>query len=77
MQQRLKDMQKETSDAPGATVAEKLKERGFGGLAPANAPPSMVLKDMELKAKQGTNTKTPHFPDMINKALLPAWTEGR
>ena len=74
MHQRLKDIQKETPDTPGATISEKLKERGFGGLAAANAPPAKVLKDMEIKAKQGTNSNTPFFPTDIDKALFPTWT---
>ena len=39
MEERLKDMRKEALDKPGATVHEKLKERGFAGLVAANAPP--------------------------------------
>ena len=75
MQQRLKGMQKETPDTPGATISEKPKERGFGGLAAANAPPAKVLKDMEIKAKQSTNSNTPFFPTDIDKALFPRGPE--
>ena len=76
MEERLKDMRKEALDKPGATVHEKLKERGFAGLVAANAPPAKVIKDMEIKAKQGTNSSSPFFPTEIDKALFPTWTRA-
>ena len=74
MEQRLKEMRKATPDTLGATLHEKLKERGFAGLVAANAPPAKVLKDLEIKAKQGTHSSTPFFPTDIDKALFPTWS---